>query len=109
MVTEAGKRLRELAEKMSAAPLGTGQVFQDVQGQNRNLVKDGDGGQRAGWDYSLEALGARQARGENVEAEIKLLIKRAKKLKIDDPEQTVRVAVDSWKFATQSVDERNKE
>jgi hypothetical protein len=116
MVTEIGKKIKEFAEKMAKSPNGTSEIYESVantrglpEGTPMVAVKDRDGGQRAGLDYSLEALGARKARGDDVEEETKLLIKRAKKLKIKRPADTVRSTIYAWQRNAEFADKKKNE
>jgi len=94
---------------MSKSPIGTWEIYTDLEGQDRNAVKDGDGGQRAGLDYSLEVLGARKARGDDVEEETQLLIERAKKLNLERPEEIVRVTIHAWQRNAEFADKKKSQ
>jgi hypothetical protein len=90
-----GNNLKEIAEKMAEASPDTTMVYVDALGNNRVAVKDGDGGDDAGIYYAALCIGARRARGGQIDGEeINILVQRAKESDISDPMPFIKRAIE---------------
>jgi hypothetical protein len=81
------RNLKEITKKMAEALPGQTMGYIGPEGYMRVAAKDGDDGARSGVFHAAQGIGARLARGGEVDQEeISLLIQRAGELKISDPD-----------------------
>ena len=83
---------------------GQEEVHEIFEGQR--VIKSDADSKRAGFEYGLEALGARVARGDEIEQwERDIQITKARELGIKNPESFVDTMIHSYQVSTAIIDD----